>query len=89
MQDDFVVTHVGWYWFCPIQMDDRDSFAPSVQATFFWLEPLFSFCAALDTARIYIQTLYDPEYEPMFAFRVQEVPEEPLPWWKKPLLYLP
>lgn len=71
-------THKGWFWFCPIlafgeAIDDETALEFEVMPRWQWLEWLFVCCHYLDVARIWVSSLLDPDYEPMFMFRLQRL----------------
>lgn len=62
-------THKGWYWFCPIYLaQEHGEFI--VEARWAVLEPVFSLCSVLDQMRIFLTSMFDPDYEPTFMFRI-------------------
>lgn len=68
-------THEGWFWFCPIlasfkTIDGEDGL--EVEARWWWLEPLFSLCEVLESARIFLSSLFIEGYEPSFMFKLCE-----------------
>lgn len=66
--DDSHLTLKGWFWFCPIYMSEEDE--PTVAARHPWLEWLFSVAEGFEATRIFFSSLFIPDYEPSFVFRI-------------------
>jgi hypothetical protein len=66
-------THVGWFWFCPVEarIDGDDHL--DVQARWEWLEWLFSIAEWFEGMRIQLSQAMIPDYEPTFMFKLREI----------------
>lgn len=64
------MTHVGWFWFCPVYLGGITENDLIVEARAAWLEPLFCIAEYFETARLLIGTAINPEYPETFMFRV-------------------
>ena len=62
-------THKGWFWLCPIYLAPEMPACP-VDARHELLQPIFSLCEYFEAARIWLTTLVNPNYAPMFMFCV-------------------
>lgn len=70
-------THCGWFWGCvPVYVNMRNSDCPDV-ATRNWIpEWVLDLADTLSAGPIYLMTLVNPEYEPMFAIKLTGLIEE-------------
>lgn len=63
-------THKGWFFMCPVYLNADDGEGMYVDARWWWLDWWFSVNNAIFAALVYIKTAINPDYEPMFPFRV-------------------
>lgn len=61
------LTHKGWFWFVPIYLSPDHPDCP-VATRQEWMEPLFTFCTWLESARIFLTSIIVQDYEPTFMF---------------------
>lgn len=65
-----VFTHKGWFCLCPVKVADPFGAAPCVAARWLILEPWFTVNEAFQTLMIWALTMIDPNYEPMWMFKI-------------------
>jgi hypothetical protein len=63
-------THKGWFFMCPIYLNANDGEGMAVEARLAILEPWFDVNRYLFSLCAWLMTAIDPNYEPMFPFRV-------------------
>jgi hypothetical protein len=63
-------THYGWFFMCPIYLNANEGDGMAVEARHWMLEPWFTVNELIFAACVWIMTSINPEYEPMFPFRV-------------------
>lgn len=63
-------THKGWFMLCPIKVAQPESHAPCVAARWLVLEPWFTVNEAAQSLMIWVLTMIDPDYEPMWMFKI-------------------
>jgi hypothetical protein len=63
-------THKGWFFLCPIYLNANDGEGMAVEARYEWLEWWFTVNHWIFDAMVFLIELVNPEYEPMFPFRV-------------------
>jgi hypothetical protein len=63
-------THKGWFMWCPIKVANPDSDAPVLAARWLILEPWFTVNEAWQNLMIFVLSTINPEFEPMFMFKI-------------------
>lgn len=63
-------THKGWFFLCPVYLNPDEGEGMAVDARRPWLDWWFSVNELIFGLTVCIMTAINPEYEPMFPFRV-------------------
>ena len=63
-------THKGWFFLCPVYLNPEDGEGMDVAARYSWLEWWFDVNHWLFSIVVTIVSFFNPDYEPMFPFRV-------------------
>ncbi len=63
-------THKGWFFLCPVYLNPDDGEGMAVEARYSWLEWWFTINEGFFSLMVLVVTFFNPEYEPMFPFRV-------------------
>ena len=72
-------THKGWFGMCPIYLARIDSpSGPDVDERHWLLTPWMNFNEWLVGAWIFVRSMFDPDYEPMFPMLVTGKLESPV-----------
>lgn len=68
---DFKATHKGQIFGCiPVLLDMTDEQVPGVAPRWFWVEPFFWIAELLFGCAVFLRTMVDPEYEPLFPIKI-------------------
>ncbi len=63
-------THKGWFGICPIYIGKLHSDAPAVAPRWEWVVPLFVISEWWQGAAIWVCTLVNPAYTPLWKLRI-------------------
>lgn len=64
------LTHKGWFGLCPVYFADIDSDAPLAEPRHWSLGWLMHLSVAIYSAVIFMKTVIDPEWMPVWPLRV-------------------
>lgn len=64
------LTHKGWFFLCPIYLNADEGEGMAVEARYWWLEWWLSVNDWIFNVMVFVKQTIDPDYVPMFPFRV-------------------
>jgi hypothetical protein len=65
-------THYGWFGICPVYLGNlEDPFAVKVAPRWWSVIPLFHINLWIQASCIYLQSYFDPSYQPCWVFSIE------------------